>query len=200
VIAIPRQLFPPYLGDRMQLAFVVPDLHESLRFWTENLKVGPFVVMRNATRDRRFMYRGELSKVEMDLAFAYLGDIQIEVIHQTNSAPSPYSDFLKSGRQGLHHVAFWPKDFDASCAELERTGWEKVCDIHAAAGGGVVNYYDGPGHLGVMLEIAPMTPDRARYFGGIKGLAQTWDGTRPIRTFDSRAEYMASDDCKPVPL
>jgi hypothetical protein len=127
-----------------------------------------------------------------------VGDTQIEVICQTNAAPSPYAEFLQSGRQGLHHLAFWPDDFDASCLALERMGCEQVCSIHAITGPGKVNYYTGPSHLGLMLEIAPMTADRARYFGGIQALAQHWDGTRPIRAFRSRAEYMASDDCKPV--
>ncbi|MDR6858782.1 VOC family protein [Variovorax guangxiensis] len=197
MIAAPhRKFFPAFLGERMQLAFVVPHLDEALRFWTETLKVGPFVVIENAMSDRHFVHRAQPSAVEMSLAFSYIGETQIEVIAQTNSAASPYKEFLDSGRQGLQHVAFWPDDWAGACQELERSGFQEVCSAEAASGGGKVVYYSGPAHLGVMLEIAPMTAERARYFGGIKALADSWDGSRPVRKFCSRADYLASDDCK----
>jgi catechol 2,3-dioxygenase-like lactoylglutathione lyase family enzyme len=196
-VASLRALYPTFLGDRVQLAFVTPDLETALRFWTETMKVGPFVVIEEAMSDRRFIHRGRHSPVEMALAFSYLGDIQIEVISQRNSAPSPYKEFLDSGREGMHHVAFWPDDFEGSCRELGRSGFDEVCSVEAAAGGSKVTYYSGPPHLGVMLEIAPMTPERARYFGGVKALADHWDGSQPVRSFRTRADYLASDDCKP---
>jgi catechol 2,3-dioxygenase-like lactoylglutathione lyase family enzyme len=191
-----RNLLPAYLGERMQLAFVVSDMEKALQYWTEELKVGPFVLFKNATKGREFIHRGQNSPVEMDLAFSYVGELQIEIISQTNSAPSPYSEFIGSGREGVHHVAFWPDDFDGACAALEQSGSDLVCSIYAPNGGGHVNYYTAPAHLGVMLEVAPMTAERVRYFGGIKALADNWDGTRPVRPYGSRAEFMASEDCR----
>jgi hypothetical protein len=197
VIAAPhRALFPTFLGARMQLAFVVPELQPILRFWTETMRVGPFVVIEDAMSDRRFIHRGRQSPVEASLAFSYLGDIQIELIAQTNSAPSPYMEFLDSGKQGLHHVGFWPEDPEGSCRELERIGFQEVCSAEAATSAGKVTYFSGPPHLGVMLEVAPMTPERSKYFSGIKALADTWDGARPVRTYRTRADYLASEDCK----
>jgi catechol 2,3-dioxygenase-like lactoylglutathione lyase family enzyme len=190
-------LLPAFLGRRMQVAFVVRDMQEALRYWTETMKVGPFVLFPSSTRDRKFIHRGQPSPVDIDLAFAYVGDVQIEIICQNNDAPSIYREFHASGREGMHHLAFWPDDFDASCRALERSGSEMVCSVLDSAGDIAVNYYTAPQHLGVMLELAPMTPDRVRYFGGIKALADHWDGTRPIRVFNSRAEFMASADCNP---
>ena len=46
-----------------------------------------------------------------------------------------------------------------------------------------------------MVEIAPMTPERSAYFAAIKALADTWDGTRPVRTYATRAEFLGSKDC-----
>lgn len=190
-------MLPAFLGRRMQVAFVVRDMDEALRYWTETMRVGPFVLFPNATRDRPLIHRGQLSPVEIDLAFCYVGDVQIEIICQTNDAPSIYQEFHASGREGMHHLAFWPDDFEASCLALERTGCEMVCSVLEASGDVAVKYFTAPKHLGVMLELAPMTPDRVRYFGGIKALANQWDGTRPIRVFSSRAEFMASTDCNP---
>jgi catechol 2,3-dioxygenase-like lactoylglutathione lyase family enzyme len=196
VNALPDGAILPFsLGRRMQVALVVADLDEALRFWTEKMGVGPFVVIADAMSDRQFTYRGRQTSIEASLAFSYVGDTQIEVIAQTNSAPSPYRDFLASGRQGVHHVAFWPADPESACRDLVRAGFEQVCSIQAASGGGEVGYYKGPDHLGLMVEIAPMTPQRSAYFAAIKALADSWDGTRPVRTYANRAQFLASNDC-----
>lgn len=190
------KLVAPFLGPRMQIAFVVANMDEALRFWTETMKIGPFVVVEEAMIDRRFIHRGKESPVQMSLAFSYLDDVQIEVICQTNNADSPYKEFLDSGQQGLHHVAFWPEDLESTGQELLKLGFQELCSAEALRGGGVVRYYTGPAHLGTIFELAPMTPERAEYFGGIKALADHWDGTRPVRKFRTRADYLASDDCK----
>jgi catechol 2,3-dioxygenase-like lactoylglutathione lyase family enzyme len=182
------------LGARMQLSFVVPDLQEALKFWTETLKVGPFVVIEDLG-DRHFFYRGQESPVEILIGFSYVGETQIELIEQINSAASPYTDFLESGRQGLHHFGFWPDDCEKARLELEQRGFKEVLVIQASNGGNKVTYHSGPEHVGAMFEIAPMTPERAKHFAGLKALADNWDGTRPVRWFRTRAEYMASEDC-----
>ncbi len=186
---------PTALGRRMQVAFVVKDLDATLRFWTEVMGIGPFVVIEDATSDRRYFHRGEFSSVQATLAFSYVGETQIEIIQQNNAAPSPFTEFHAQGHEGLHHIAFWPKEFAAACAELEARGFESVCSIAAEGSSQRIEYYAAPAHIGVMVEIAPVTPERTRYFDGIKRLADTWDGSRPIRTFRTRAEYMNSPDC-----
>jgi catechol 2,3-dioxygenase-like lactoylglutathione lyase family enzyme len=186
-----------FLGQKMQLGYVVADLDAALRFWTERLGVGPFVVIENSLeRDRRFIYRGQARDIRMSIAFSYLGDVQIEFIAQSNSEPSPYTDFLSSGRQGLHHLGFWPQDYPQACEQLQRMGLAEVCTIEMQDGTKNVSYFSGPPHLGVMLEVVPLTPARTKYFGGIRALAESWDGSRPIRRYSTRAEFMASPDCK----
>jgi hypothetical protein len=196
MIGAEEDILPAFLGKRMQMAFVVRDLDSALRFWTESMKVGPFIVIEDAMGDRHFIHRGRESPVQATLAFSYIGDTQIEIIAQSNSAPSPYTEFIESGREGLHHIAFWPTDNEASCRVLEQIGFEEVCSIEAAGSTQKVKYYSCPAHLGMMVELAPMSPDRSTYFSGIKALTETWDGSRPVRKFRNRADYMASDDCK----
>ena len=55
-----------------------------------------------------FRYRGEPSPLEVSIALANSGALQIELIQQRNDAPSMYRDFLsRESRGGLHHVAYW---------------------------------------------------------------------------------------------
>ena len=186
--------FPPMLGKKIQLAFVVSDLDAAMEYWTQTLKVGPFVVIEHSVGGRKVLHRGQRTDMDMSLAFSYMGDIQIELVKQTNDSPSPYKDFLDSGRQGLHHIAFWPEDFQAACTEVERSGFTEVCAMYLEDGTRNVCYYDTPTHLGIMIEVVPMTPARTSYFGRMKKLTENWDGTRPVRRYSTRADFLESGE------
>src|SRR3954447_13489023 len=126
MIAVPDAAFlPAMLGKKMQIAWVVSDLDAALAYWTDSLGVGPFVVFERAIGDRKVLHRGEPTAFEMSLAFSYVGDTQIELVHPTNSAPSPYREFLDSGREGLHHIGFWPEKFDQAVECLEGRGFSE---------------------------------------------------------------------------
>jgi catechol 2,3-dioxygenase-like lactoylglutathione lyase family enzyme len=184
-----------YLGERVQLAFVVRDMDAAIRYWTETLRVGPFVVIEKSRGDRTVYYRGVETLTDFSIAFAYMGDVQIELIQPINDHPSAYKDFLDSGREGLHHIAYWPEDFEAASARLEAEGFSELISIHTPDGERNVVYYETPAHIGTVIEIVPLTKARAAYFGRIQRLSQTWDGvTRPIRRFADRSAFLASDE------
>lgn len=184
-----------FLGQRAQLAFVVRDLDAALRYWTDVMKVGPFCVIESSRGDRRIVHRGVETEMDMSLAFAYMGDIQIEIVHQTNDAPSPYKEFLDAGGEGMHHIAFWPEDFHSACAHLEAAGFRTVTEFLMADGERNVAYYETPGAVGTMIELVPMTPARTAYFSRMQRLCQNWDGvTRPIRRFADRTAFLASGE------
>jgi catechol 2,3-dioxygenase-like lactoylglutathione lyase family enzyme len=186
---------PSTLGKRIQLGHVVSDLEAALKYWTEAMGVGPFVVLDTSVGDRHFVHRGQVSPVDFKIAFSYMGDVMIELIKPINSAPSPYSEFLGSGREGLHHIGFWPDDFDRTCAALEQSGFKEVSSICRSDGTKDVIYCDTPPAVGIMVELAQMPPVRTKFLGGIKLLADQWDGSRPIRRYADRASFIASSDC-----
>lgn len=184
------------LGPELQLSFVVKDLDAALKFWTEDMGIGPFVVFEQSLGDRRFVHRGKVSDVRMSVALSYRGDTQIEIITQSNSAPSMYSEFFAGGGEGLQHIAFAAPDYEQACRKFEELGFEEISSIQMPDGTKNVSYFKGPKHLGVMVEVVPMTPARRIYYGRIKTLASSWDGTRPIRRFRDSAEFLASEECK----
>ena len=81
-----------------------------------NLGVGPWFVMRDLPI--RALYRGEPCEITLTLALANSGDMQIELIQQQDDTPSIYTEFLRSGRQGYHQLAYWSDDFDATMASV----------------------------------------------------------------------------------
>ena len=72
------------------------------------------------------VFRGEPTALTITLAFANSGDLQIELIHQTGDAPSAYKEFLDSGREGFHHLAWWAEDVAAVEAAVDAAGWPVI--------------------------------------------------------------------------
>jgi hypothetical protein len=130
----------------------------------------------------------------MSLALSYSGQTQLELIAQFNDAPSPYLEFLEDGHEGVHHLEFWPDDYARSCEVLERAGFEELSAIYLPDGTKNASYYLSPPAVGVIVAVVPMTPFRRTYMTAIEKLAAGWDGSRPLRRFKTRAEFLASDD------
>lgn len=185
----------PVLGPSMQLGIVVKDFEEGLKFWTEKMRVGPFVTFEESLGERVFYHRGQLSDVKMKVAIAYRGDIQIEIIHQLNSAPSAYKEFTDAGREGLHHLCFFPENLPEAVKAVESMGFVEVSSIRMPDGEKNAIYYEGVAQFGAQIELAPLTVARTTYFNGLKALARNWDGSRPVRRFKNRAEFMSSPEC-----
>jgi hypothetical protein len=83
-------------GAVRQNGYVVRDIHAAMKHWIEVMGVGPWYYMDRVKTDW-FRHRGENSAVEMSIALANSGDLQIELIQQRNDAPSLYREFLDSG-------------------------------------------------------------------------------------------------------
>jgi Glyoxalase/Bleomycin resistance protein/Dioxygenase superfamily len=92
-------------GAIRQIGYIVPDIDASMNEWVKH-GVGPWFYLPKVSTDY-FRYRGQDSPVEMSIALANSGDVQIELIQQRNDAPSGYRDFLNAGRQGAQHLAYW---------------------------------------------------------------------------------------------
>jgi hypothetical protein len=182
------------LGNRMQLGFVVEDMDAALDMWHRTLDIGPFVVIENAICGRTVMHRGERSDMEVALGFGSIGDVQIELIQQLNDAPSIYSEFLASGREGLHHVGYWPDDFDRARKHLEQSGFSEVSCVLDASGGPVVMHFEAPASIGSMVELVPESTGRRDSFKRMQRLAQSWDGVRPVRRFETMAAFLGSSE------
>ena len=104
-----------------QLAYVVRDLDAALKYWTENLKAGPFFLFEHCPLlDQKYL--GKPGNADVTLALGNSGGLQIELIYQHNDAPSVYKEFLDAGRVGVHHFGLMPVDYAAACAEYRARG------------------------------------------------------------------------------
>ena len=168
------------LGPVMQLAFVPEDFDAALRHWTEVMGVGPFYLIEGIHLDG-MKYRGEPTDAVFDLALAYWGDLQIELIRPRDEHPSIYRGEYGSTGNGLHHVCILVDDIAGALEACEKHGAEIV--IEGEFGGKKVIYADpggGPGTLVEVLERSTQGPD---LFAIIKAAGEGWDGSEPVRRF-----------------
>jgi hypothetical protein len=138
-----------------QMGYVVANLEAAMARWSDTLGVGPFTIIPHVAVDNG-IYRGEPTEVDISVATAESGAVQIELIEQHNDVPSCYRDLFPAGTEGLHHVAVHTPDYDAEVARYEALG----CP---AAFGGVYQgtrfvYMDTSPILGIMVEVVESRP------------------------------------------
>jgi hypothetical protein len=167
-------------GAIIQNGYVVRDIEAAMRHWIEVLGVGPwFYIAHLPVTD--FRYKGQPSPVDISLALANSGALQVELIQQRNDAPSLYRDFLNAGHEGLQHLGYGSKNFQADVDRLLKAGYA-IGHSGSVSGRGPFVYLLTEAHPGTVVEIFDMSSGRERVFARIAEAAQHWDGRDPIRT------------------
>jgi len=168
-----------YFGGITQNGYVVRDIEAAMRHWI-GLGIGPWYYAARAPIER-FSFRGRPSDVDVSIALANSGSLQIELIQQRNEAPSMYREFLDAGHEGLQHVAYWTDQFDRALATAEELGWE-LAQSGEVGRQGRFAYFDTQRHPGTVIELSETSGPKGRMFQRIREAAEHWDGSDPIRT------------------
>ncbi len=169
----------PDFGPVLQLAWVVRDLDEAMRRWIEQQGAGPFYVMRHCPVTN-VRYRGAPGTVDMDVAIAQSGGVQVELIQQHDDRPSCYRDMYRQGQEGFHHICYLVDDLPAALAHFGRLGQSPA--IEGDFGNVKFAYVDTRPGIGCMTELVGRHPDIEAFFAMIAEAARGWDGRDPIRT------------------
>jgi hypothetical protein len=171
-------------GKVCQNGYVVRDIEKAMKFWTEVQRVGPFFYVPRVKIDW-FRYRGANSAVEMSIALANSGDLQIELIQQRNDAPSMYLDFLKAHGEGLQHMSYWTTDYQALYDRAIASGFVVGHEGQIGGDKGRFAYFETAGHAGTVVEISDVSGGKGRFFGHVRKAAENWDGRDPVRVIES---------------
>lgn len=169
-------------GPVTQIGLVVEDLDASIQRWIDTMGVGPWTVFKNVTLSGR--YRDQDTIVKMNVGLAYQGDTQIELIHVTNGAYSPYLNSEGEPLTGLHHLAWLVDDLDATVATAISDGLKLV--FWAESPGTRVAYVEAVGEAGILFEYIESEATRQLVADGIV-VARAWEGSNPIHVIDFEA-------------
>jgi catechol 2,3-dioxygenase-like lactoylglutathione lyase family enzyme len=176
-------------GEIRQLGFVVNDIHAAMRHWVEVHQVGPWFLAERIPVEN-FHYKDQPAAIEVSVALANSGPLQVELIQQRNDAPSVYRDFIAAGRTGLQHVAYWTRDFDADMVRARAHGLTVIMSGKVGANGRYV-YFAQESHPGSMIELSEIAGPKGVMFRLINEAAASWDGSNPVRPFPNLADLPA---------
>lgn len=168
-------------GQPAQLGYVVRDIEAGMEAWLA-LGVGPWFYF-GAVETDWFRHRGVDSGMEMSVALANSGDLQIELIQQRNEAPSLYKEFLDSGREGFQHVSYWSTDYQALYDKVLAEGFTIGHEGQIGGEQGRFAYLESPAteDAGTLIEISDVSGPKGQFFEHIRDEAAGWDGSEPIR-------------------
>ena len=107
-----------------QIGMVVRDLQKTADFYYSTVGIGPFSIVPEMRFDGVIL-RGQPTDSKVRLGFADSGPLQIELI-QPLEGENIYTEFLRSGNEGLHHLGFEVDNFEGMLAKFKRRGIEPV--------------------------------------------------------------------------
>ncbi len=104
-----------------QVGFVYRDLKKAIASFEPIF--GEFDVQEFG--EFEYNFRGKPEKAEVICAFAYSGDLQIELIGWV-SGETPHKEFLDAGKEGMHHIRFPVENLDEKVAAAAQFGYRPI--------------------------------------------------------------------------
>jgi hypothetical protein len=169
----------PHFGPIVQNAFVVRDLNTAVEYWTTKIGVGPFYLLDHVQFGPVY-FRGAPLAIDMSVAIAQWGDVQIELIVQHDAAASIYTEFLARHGEGLQHLGVMTASLDEHLERLRPLGIEPV-QWGGTANGMRFAYINTDRQAGGMIELIETGAAVEAFFAKVRRAAVNWDGTRPLR-------------------
>lgn len=123
------------------IGIVVRDCEKVIETWERMFGIGPWTFTTNTGTDAGG------NPIDVRLAFAYLGDLEIELI-QVVKGKILHSEFLEEHGEGLHHLGFFVDDVDREAAKLVTQGAKIIIQRP-----GQWIYLDSGGPGGVIFEL-----------------------------------------------
>ncbi|GAB5453443.1 MAG: VOC family protein [Halioglobus sp.] len=178
---LPR--LPGEFGPAEQVAYIVRDIDAAIQFWQETFDVGPFLVARNELPLSNAYYRGQKAeKARVNIAFAYVGDMQLELIELIGDTPSLYKEALDREHSGVHHYAVFVDDFPRAYNWALDNGFDAVVDA-GVDGLARMSYIENP-DTGLILEVIEYNGLTRPYFDVIERRVSDVAPGQPVQEFE----------------
>jgi catechol 2,3-dioxygenase-like lactoylglutathione lyase family enzyme len=166
-----------------QNAWVVDNLDAAIARFNRTMKVGPWFMIPKIALNT-VLYRGQPAELDISVAVAFAGHVQLELIEQHNDGPSAYRDAVPKGQNGYHHICFYPDDYDAELARYKAMGYEVATSGQVtSANNRRFCYIDTRKDLNCMVELVDAPEGASIVWEALRAATDSWDGkTDPIRS------------------
>jgi catechol 2,3-dioxygenase-like lactoylglutathione lyase family enzyme len=150
----PEKMREVKLPKVSQIGIVVPDIGMAVRYYSEFLNIKPW--FRSKTKSNDASFRGESFSLELDIALAFSGGLEIELIQMLTNKECIYSDIMKKQGGGLHHIGAMVREFDRMLEQMKAAGIGVIqSGVIRTVGGAVTKYayMDTVSTCGIISEI-----------------------------------------------
>lgn len=177
---MPDDLFRPRLGEPHHLGYVVDSIEATAERLVEQLGAGPFFLVENVPLEG-VRSRGEPAELAHNSAFGMCGDAPIELLEIARAAPGRVEARWSGPRPRIHHVGYvLPRRAAEDLrTALDERGFPEY--LSARLGELDVTFHDASATLGHDLEIHVDVPGLRQFFELVRGAAEGWDGSEPLR-------------------
>ncbi|MFN2100011.1 VOC family protein [Altererythrobacter sp. MF3-039] len=158
----------------VQNAYHVADVDEAMPRFAKLLGVGPFLIRRHIGLTP-VTYRGASTSLDISAAHVQAGPIQIELVMQHCDNPSAFRDMYSPEKEGLHHVAIFPSDYNAMIDHYRQQGHQVATELVTPEKRGAA-YIDTVATLGHMVEIYRVNESLYEFYQAVTDAAKHWDG------------------------
>lgn len=181
---MPDDLFRPQLGEPHHFAYVVDDIEATVRRLVDQLRAGPFFLIENVPLEN-VLSRGEPAEFVHNSAFGYCGSNAIELIEAVSLAPERVEKGFSGPRPRIQHVGYVvpPGDVGDLRSLLDERGLTQY--LSSQLGEVETTLHDASATLGHDVEIHVENQGLNDFFLMVKGGADGWDGSAPLRPVET---------------
>jgi methylmalonyl-CoA/ethylmalonyl-CoA epimerase len=141
-----------------QIGILVPNIPEAVAYYMKLLNIGHWY--RSNTVKHEAVYRGKPVSTEADIALAFQGAVEIELIQVKHEDECVYSDMLKKSGGGIHHLGFTVSRYDKKLDQMKRNGVEVLQSGVITTKGSAITryaYLDTIKQCGIISELIVTT-------------------------------------------
>jgi hypothetical protein len=177
---LPEDLFRARLGEPHHYAYVVDHIEATVNRLVDQLGAGPFFLVESVPLEN-VLSRGEPAEFVHNSAFGSCGGGAIELIEAIRLAPKRVEKGFSGPRPGIHHVAYAvpPAEVADLRSSLDDRGLPQY--LSAQLGEVGMTLHDASAALGHDIEIHVDIEGLRDFFEMVRGGAQGWDGSEPLR-------------------
>lgn len=157
-----------------QISFGSTDLRRAVKFWEEQLGIGPWVIFRGISMDA--LHEGKPISMPFDVALAWHDGRIVELFEVHGDGPSPLHDGLNRPMIGLQRLASVTDNIEEEARIAEARGMKLI--TAGDAGGQRFLHYRSDEAPGVILELLERTPQFAKLFEQLRRRAERYQAKR----------------------
>lgn len=166
-------------GSIVQIAYATYDIEAASAVWAAKFGAGPFFVRKHVPV-QDVTYRGESGEFDHSNSCGQWGAVMLEFVEDHTNGPSVINELYGPGETGLHHVACFVDDLDASTAYYENAGYPLAATGNAY-GLTRFHYVDTLADRGHFTELYEPSGRLLKFYEMVADAARGWDGSDPVR-------------------